>query len=149
MVCVKINGKTFERTVNYISVCGGSELTQVSVALSSGFLPDYKHRHSNEILLAPYVEVNTEFMKIVARRMKVKYVTIIQSIMFRLFIYLTTCLYLRPWPVGSLSPGHAASSVYGWRRLPQIRSVAAYILNKQSRTADKRWSLQLRDWARC
>jgi hypothetical protein len=91
MVCVKINGKTFERTVNYISVCGGSELTQVSVALSSGFLPDYKHRHSNEILLAPYVEVNTEFMKIVARRMKVKYVTIIQSIMFRLFIYLTTC----------------------------------------------------------
>lgn len=71
MVCIKINGKAFERTVHYISVCGGSELAQVSVALNichvlclcSGFLPDYKHRLSNEILLVPYVEFNTEFMK--------------------------------------------------------------------------------------
>jgi len=81
--------------------------------------------------------------------MNVKYMTIIQSIMFRLFIYLTTCLLSQAVASGSLSPGQAASSVCGWRRRPQIRSVAAYILNKQSRTADKRWSLQLRDGARC
>lgn len=61
MVCIKINGKAFERTVHYVSVCGGSELAQASVSLnichvlclSSEFLPDYKHRMSNEILLVP------------------------------------------------------------------------------------------------
>ena len=37
---------------------------------------------------------------------------------------------------GSLSPWHCASPGYGWR-------VAANILNKQSRTADKGWSSSL------
>jgi len=39
--------------------------------------------------------------------------------------------------VGPLSPRHGASSGCGWREGLEIRRVAANILNKQSRTADK------------
>jgi hypothetical protein len=74
---------------------------------------------------------------------------IIQFIMFRLFIYLTKCLISLAVTSGPLSPGHVASSGCGWRRLPEIRRVAANILSKHSQTADKRWSPQLRNWARC
>jgi hypothetical protein len=38
---------------------------------------------------------------------------------------------------GSLSPRHGASSGCGWRNGLQLWKVAANILNKQSRTADK------------
>jgi hypothetical protein len=51
------------------------------------------------------------------------------------------CLGLpKPCWVGPLSPRHGASSGYGWREVLQLRRVAANILNKQSRTADKGWS---------
>jgi hypothetical protein len=42
-----------------------------------------------------------------------------------------------------LSPQHGASSGCGWKEGLQIWRVAAYILNKQSRTADKEWSSSL------
>jgi hypothetical protein len=42
-------------------------------------------------------------------------------------------------PVRPLSPRHGASSDCGWREGLHIRRVAANILNKQSRTADKGW----------
>jgi hypothetical protein len=42
--------------------------------------------------------------------------------------------------VGPLSPRHGASSGCGWREVLRVRRVAASILNKQSRTADKGWS---------
>jgi hypothetical protein len=42
--------------------------------------------------------------------------------------------------VGPLSPWHGTSSGCGWREVLQIQRVAANILNKQSRTADKGWS---------
>jgi hypothetical protein len=45
---------------------------------------------------------------------------------------------------GSLSPRHGASSGCGWRNGLQIWKVAANILNKQSRTADKGWSSSFR-----
>ena len=45
---------------------------------------------------------------------------------------------------GSLSPRHGASSGCGWRNGLQIRRVAANILNKQSKTADKGWSTSFR-----
>jgi len=54
------------------------------------------------------------------------------------------CLISRP-----LSPRHGASSGCGWRRRPPIWTVAANILNKQSRTADKGWSFSLGGWVRC
>jgi len=38
---------------------------------------------------------------------------------------------------GSLSPRHGSSSGCGWRNGLQIRRVAANILNKQSRTAER------------
>jgi hypothetical protein len=41
--------------------------------------------------------------------------------------------------VGHLSPWHGMSSGCGWREVLQVQSVAANILNKQSRTADKGW----------
>jgi hypothetical protein len=41
--------------------------------------------------------------------------------------------------LGLLSPQYGASSGCGWREGLQIRKVAANILNKQSRTADKEW----------
>ena len=44
---------------------------------------------------------------------------------------------------GSLSPRHGASSGCGWRNGLQICRVAANILNKQSRIADKGWSSSL------
>jgi hypothetical protein len=44
---------------------------------------------------------------------------------------------------GSLSPRHGASSGCGWREVIRVRRVAANILNKQSRTADKSWSSSL------
>jgi hypothetical protein len=44
---------------------------------------------------------------------------------------------------GPLSPCHGASSGSGWREGLQIRRVAAHILNKQSRTANKGWSSSL------
>jgi hypothetical protein len=44
---------------------------------------------------------------------------------------------------GALSPRHGASSGCGWRNGLQLRRVAANILNKQSRTADKGWSSSL------
>jgi hypothetical protein len=40
---------------------------------------------------------------------------------------------------GSLPPRHGASSGCGWRNDLQLWRVAASILNKQSRTADKGW----------
>ena len=43
----------------------------------------------------------------------------------------------------SLSPRHGASSGCGWRNDLQLWRVAANILNKQSRTADKGWSSSL------
>ena len=63
MVCIKIKGKAFVRAARYIYVCGDSQLAQVSFAvnichilcLSSGFLPDYKQRLSNEILFLLYI----------------------------------------------------------------------------------------------
>jgi hypothetical protein len=42
--------------------------------------------------------------------------------------------------VDPLSSWHGASSGCGWREGLQIRRVAANILNKQERTADKGWS---------
>jgi hypothetical protein len=45
--------------------------------------------------------------------------------------------------VGPLSSRHGASSGYEWREGFQIRRVAANILNKKSRTADKRLSSSL------
>jgi hypothetical protein len=44
---------------------------------------------------------------------------------------------------GSLSPRHGASSGCGWRNGLHIWRVAANILNKQLRTADKGWSSSL------
>ena len=44
---------------------------------------------------------------------------------------------------GSLSPRHGASSGCGWRNGLQIWRVAANVLKKQSRTADKGWSSSL------
>jgi hypothetical protein len=44
---------------------------------------------------------------------------------------------------GSLSPRHGASSGCGWRNGLQLWRVAANILNKQLRTADKGWSSSL------
>jgi hypothetical protein len=44
---------------------------------------------------------------------------------------------------GSLSPRHGASSGCWWRKGLQIFIVAANILNKQSKTADKGWSSSL------
>jgi len=41
---------------------------------------------------------------------------------------------------GSLSPRHDASSGFEWRMRPPDNKVAANILNKQSRTAEKWWS---------
>jgi hypothetical protein len=45
--------------------------------------------------------------------------------------------------VGPLSQWHGASSGCGWREVLREQSVAANILNKQSRTADKEWSASL------
>jgi hypothetical protein len=45
--------------------------------------------------------------------------------------------------MGSLSPRHGASSGCGWRKVLRLRRVAANVLNKQSRTADKGWSSSL------
>jgi hypothetical protein len=42
-----------------------------------------------------------------------------------------------------LSPRHVASSGCRWREVLRVRRVAANILNKQSRTADKGWSSSL------
>jgi len=50
---------------------------------------------------------------------------------------------------GPLSPRHGASSGCGWRRRPPIWTVAANILNKQSRTADKGWSFGFGGWVMC
>ena len=49
------------------------------------------------------------------------------------------CRYRSAIISGSLSPLHGASSGCGWRNDLQIWKVAANILNKQSRTADKGW----------
>jgi hypothetical protein len=45
--------------------------------------------------------------------------------------------------VGPLSTRHGASSGSGWREVLRVRRVAAKILNKQSRAADKGWSSSL------
>ena len=44
---------------------------------------------------------------------------------------------------GSMSARHGASSGCGWRNGLEIRRVAANMLNKQLRTADKEWSSSL------
>jgi len=44
---------------------------------------------------------------------------------------------------GSLPPRHGASSCWVRRNILQVRRLAANILNKQSRTADKGWSCRL------
>ena len=48
-----------------------------------------------------------------------------------------------PVKCGSLSPRHRASSGCGWRNGLLTWRVAANILNKQSRAADKGWSFSL------
>jgi hypothetical protein len=53
-----------------------------------------------------------------------------------------TCEIFPRW-VGPLSPRHGAFSGCGWRKVLRLRRVAANILNKQSRTADKGWSSSL------
>jgi hypothetical protein len=45
--------------------------------------------------------------------------------------------------VGPLLPRHGVTSGCGWRKVLRVRRVAANIPNKQSRTADKRWSSSL------
>jgi hypothetical protein len=42
-----------------------------------------------------------------------------------------------------LSTGHGAPSGSGWKEVLRVRRVAANILNKQLRTADKGWSSSL------
>ena len=50
---------------------------------------------------------------------------------------------------GSLSPRHGASLRLRMEERPELWRVAANILNKQSRTADKGWYSRLGCWARC
>jgi hypothetical protein len=59
------------------------------------------------------------------------------------FTKFSFALWLCPMISGSLSPWHGASSGCGWRNGLQLWRVAANILNKQSRTADKGWSSSL------
>jgi hypothetical protein len=51
--------------------------------------------------------------------------------------------FYKRWKVYPLSPRHGASSGCGWRNGLQVWRVAANILNKRLRTADKGWSSSL------